>query len=637
MSIVINAGSQEAKQLQDDIQDELVARGKTDVGDATMAEYVTVMLINQKTADQINEELSDLQGIDFDPTFTTWIFQRAARIALGPASSIPEVKQDIGDDMMAEGQPEMKPVFKAESGDAGMDAMDTSTSGLSRPTRAVGNAGPRLLSHALAPLGNQPIRTHMTQGVKRGFSPDATGSEESKRRSLGNSRHTPSGPRAMREEQASDGMDQRDSRINSSNMAGKSLLDRLGGPPLNHLAPEFHAGANGARGRGFARGRGGHHVPNGNPRPFQQRSAHQPNPGFFPPPFPGGPEAFAMQSIMVQQQEQMMQMQLMMQQMAQALQNGNVPVQPQPTARRHISAQPQQHIGSHTISSRQAGTVVGNRSLVNEAALPDTPTSVEICKFGVGCTNKRCTYSHPSPVATEASGIVLRSEACPNGKGCKDPDCSYSHVSPAQAEDANGNPIPPPALTRQLAAAAAEPSTEMETDQPGEQDDIQVKMDHSTSSAGMASLKPLEVTSTKPLPGKPLNGAIPVPCRYGAGCTNPKCKFTHENKKPCNFGAKCFKGGFRNDPNSPLSGHRTNFAPTADCPFSHPPGRKLPSDGITHGGFSAYKPKESHLADRTFGGESEPVEKVLPGSGLREGAHQQGNGTAGDDITVTMD
>jgi hypothetical protein len=125
---------------------------------------------------------------------------------------------------------------------------------------------------------------------------------------------------------------------------------------------------------------------------------------------------------------------------------------------------------------------------------------------------------------------------------CTNPSCQFRH------EDANGNPIPPPALTRQLAAAAAAPDTSsaMETDQPNSQDDIHVKIDQSSSSAGLAAGKPLESAgSAKPLPGKPLNATIPVPCRFGAGCTNVKCKFVHENKKPCNFGVKCFKGAFR--------------------------------------------------------------------------------------------
>lgn len=205
-----------------------------------------------------------------DPTFTTWIFQRAAGIAHGPASTIPEIKTEVLGEMMAVAQPEASLAYKAEPEDIGMDAMDTSTSGLSRPNRAAGNAGPRLLSHALAPLGNQPIRTHMSQGVKRGFSPDAAGSEDSKRRSLGNSRHAPSGPRAMRDDHGADDMEDRDSRMNPSNGAGKSLLDRLGGPPLNHHAPEFHVGAGGARGRGgFVRGRGGH-MPNGSKSPVSK-------------------------------------------------------------------------------------------------------------------------------------------------------------------------------------------------------------------------------------------------------------------------------------------------------------------------------------------------------------------------------
>lgn len=267
---------------------------------------------------------SQVLTLSIDPSFTPWLFSRAAAIALGPSAP----------------QLEAKPAAEEESG---MDAMDTSTSGLSRPGRPAGNAGPRLLSHALAPLGNQPIRTHAPQGVKRGLSPEASRSEENKRRSLGGNRHTPSGPKAMRDGEMM-GDSERDSRQNGSNGAGKSLMERLGGPPLNHHAPEFHMGAGGSqRGRGPIRGRGAFHGQNGREsslvhslselthlpdpyqRPMQQRGMQ--NNGFFPPAFPGGPEAFAMQSIMMQQQEQMMQMQMMMQQMAQAIQGNGLPAQ----------------------------------------------------------------------------------------------------------------------------------------------------------------------------------------------------------------------------------------------------------------------------------------------------------------------
>lgn len=112
---------------------------------------------------------------------------------------------------------------------------------------------------------------------------------------------------------------------------------------------------------------------------------------------------------------------------------------------------------------------------------------------------------------------------------CKYPDCT-NPACPFRHEDANGNPIPPPALTRKLAT-----SSDMETDEPTQQSDIEVTMETLDSHAPKNG-------SARPLPGKPLNGTIPVPCKFAGGCANPKCKFIHDNRKPCNFGVKCFKG-----------------------------------------------------------------------------------------------
>lgn len=63
--------------------------------------------------------------------------------------------------------------------------------------------------------------------------------------------------------------------------------------------------------------------------------------------------------------------------------------------------------------------------------LPERPQSPTLCKFGTKCTNSQCRYSHPSPVATAESGVVLSTDACEQGKECKDKDCIKSHVSPA--------------------------------------------------------------------------------------------------------------------------------------------------------------------------------------------------------------
>lgn len=64
-------------------------------------------------------------------------------------------------------------------------------------------------------------------------------------------------------------------------------------------------------------------------------------------------------------------------------------------------------------------------------AIPERPQSPTLCKFGTKCTNSQCRYSHPSPVATAESGVVLSTDACEKGKDCKDKDCIKSHVSPA--------------------------------------------------------------------------------------------------------------------------------------------------------------------------------------------------------------
>ena len=64
-------------------------------------------------------------------------------------------------------------------------------------------------------------------------------------------------------------------------------------------------------------------------------------------------------------------------------------------------------------------------------AILERPQSPTLCKFGLKCTNAQCRYSHPSPVATAESGVVLSNDPCENGKNCKDKDCVKAHVSPA--------------------------------------------------------------------------------------------------------------------------------------------------------------------------------------------------------------
>lgn len=164
--------------------------------------------------------------------------------------------------------------------------------------------------------------------------------------------------------------------------------------------------------------------------------------------------------------------------------------------------------------------------------LPTRPTDESICKHGVKCTKPQCPYSHPSPVATEESGLVLSSEACEKQLECEDKvrkaevlaliwlaearsvivqDCPKSHVSPSQktaktTSNAKGETtfVPPPK------AAPAPP-----------------------------------VADPTSIPG-----AGERPCKFGGACTRPGCVFLHPwdvrgdsaqagSKVPCRWGASC--------------------------------------------------------------------------------------------------
>lgn len=71
-------------------------------------------------------------------------------------------------------------------------------------------------------------------------------------------------------------------------------------------------------------------------------------------------------------------------------------------------------------------------------AVPERPLSPTLCKFAMKCTNAHCRWAHPSPVATDQSGVVLSNEACEAGRHCVDKDCVKGHVSPAAVNPALG-------------------------------------------------------------------------------------------------------------------------------------------------------------------------------------------------------
>ncbi|KAG2369228.1 hypothetical protein BDR07DRAFT_1604874 [Suillus spraguei] len=485
-------GTDRASALQKSIQDELTARSFSADADPVMAEYITIMIINNKTAAQITSELMDLIGPDFDPSFTDWLFAEAAKGA--PESEAPSAASSTP----VEPPTDSKPITHPPSNE---------------PARRLPN-GPR----AGAPLFQQAVSSTLAStSQKRLRSPSpSTHPTKSRRMDL------PTGPRAMQ----------------NPAPAQRSLLDRVGGPgPV----PRFQGGRDEVQAR----------IDNiTNTAPDASTMMSFPNGMGMPEMLGMQANPLMLQEMMLSQMALMAQMansmgmlnpgmgmpgfNPMQQGGDPAMFNGGAGVNgqsfqqngvngrgrggarggrgrggsrgghmgsspappsieevltpvPVPTS---VIAEPAQTTPIVAPIPLPASAVSSNTPPKPAYALPERPHSPTLCKFGIKCTNSQCRYSHPSPVATAESGVVLSTEACEKGKDCKDKDCIKSHVSPAVK-----NPV-----------------------------------------AG-ATHTPVPPTTT----GPPQHT---VACRFGGACTRPNCPYTHPPKtnhfaQQCRFGAGC--------------------------------------------------------------------------------------------------
>ncbi|KAF8738491.1 hypothetical protein AX14_011326 [Amanita brunnescens Koide BX004] len=583
MAFGLTIGTERAAGLQQSIQDELTKRGYSQDADPVMAEYITIMVINNKTAVQITSELEDLIGSDFDSSFTDWLFVEAAKGAPGsdePAQAGPSSTEPTEDSV-----PKEAPPHTADSS-----------------RRASSAARNGIYQQAIS----QAIPTASTGQKRRadGRSPSPSLPNKTRRMDL------PTGPRAM----------QRDP-VPVPPPSSRSLLDRVGGPAGRNTATsgknqkhdEIQARidniVNNAPESNMVMG-GGFPMTGidmnsmaaanmTNPLLLQEMMMNQmammaqmassmgmlnPATGQFVTP------GFPMQGVMPQDMG-MFGINNAMQQAPIGMVNGRGrgggrggrgsgrsrggPVSTSGPTTPKSSEVPASDIPF--IPTKQpviaapmptpAAPVVPIPSISPTAtatpqhripyAVPERPQSPTLCKYGLKCTNAHCRYSHPSPVATPESGVVLSNEACEKGKDCKDKDCIKAHVSPAT--------LNPP-------VEQAPPPT------------------------------PSHVPNTH---------ASPIPCKFGAACTRSTCTFAHPSRpthyvQPCKFGAACTR---------------------ATCPYQHPEGRTLPS--TFHRGLSTTAPMVTVHAPETgsMGGAS-PHKSVVfnnlgPGAGVKEKLEQQ--------------
>jgi len=424
-----------------------------------MAEYVTVMLANSKTSEQITAELSELIGPDYESSVTEWIFD----------SAIPEHY-----------------VSKIEGGNEGPVASSTAAAAPAAPldaTAAPFNAEPAHQVNSIETV--QDSRDQRAGGFRQGG-----GRHELPNRPQGG----PNGPRGgqqrgsgvfgsaitglKREGDQSLERPNRRARLSETNGEGsnggdRSIFDRAG------VRPGGQAFGNGRRGQ--------------QQNHLQQQQQQQPM-------FGGGPQ-FGSQVVpgsviqsgipglpplqipmnfnsLPPQQQQAIQQQIFQHQLIAAA-AANQLFNPQ--AAQAIQQQPQAFPSQQELQqgyqqpAHAAEKQRQPRKPSKPVRLPDRPASEELCKYGVDCRNAVCHYSHPSPAATKESGLVLTKDVCEKNLECDDKvgrvvfvatlgsrtdalyfrqDCPKSHVSPAQKTDPEGKNIQ---LYTQKSAAAPAP------------------------------------------------------------------------------------------------------------------------------------------------------------------------------------
>ncbi|GAA5908374.1 uncharacterized protein JCM6883_004370 [Sporobolomyces salmoneus] len=527
----VNPSSPEGQALQGSIQKQLASLEWSTEDDPTMAEYCLVMLGNRKTPEQISGELSDLIGGDFDPSFVTWLFEEVKNHYPEPAAP-------------------PAPLPSATS--------PSVPSGPSNSTPSSSSAGAGLPAR---PTGGRSMFGAAVTGVKR------------------DSREMDGGREPPQQRQRFDG---------NRNGGGKSLFDRMGGnnaqfapgprnqnvnaPFVNNLG--MPQAAFDAITQTIQAVNSGAHPSSLASIPFPALAAH-PLASSLPPPVLAQAQAHAMAQAQAFAQ---------MQNVWSTPSNAFAPP-PQQSGFNPQAApfNPGHSFGAFGSPQQQGGFRAGapgqpprrqNQQQQSKPSgppvvLPKKPELEAICKHGVECTKPQCGYSHPSPVATKESGLVLSSEACEKQLACEDPDCPKSHVSKAQktvssSASSPSLPTPAPVATSSSSAPVSDPSTI-----PGA-GSKPCKFGSACSRPGCVFMHPWDVR------GDPNGGT--VPCRYGAACTRSDCHFSHPPKSSPHshaFNRSKFSATF-NKPSPSTSSDSTKptstpaKAPIGDWPKENP-------------------------------------------------------------------
>lgn len=360
-----------AQAIQSAVQPKLIENGwVAEENDTTLSEYVTVMVVDGKTVEDITAELGgDLLGVGADDPavgeFANWLFEQVRALA-APAPSVTDGNMD----MQQSDEREAQPLSTAQ--DSQMDDA-AAADGVPSGPKAMRNGAGAGRGRDKRMLGQLNSHLNRDQGL----------------------------PDSLRKIKGAAGGQ---GRINAH--AGR---DPPRGPKGQNLANGVQRMMNGG-------GRGGRGGAMGAMNPMSQSNAMMQ---------PMDPQQ--------QMFYQMMEMQAaMMQQMMEGGQMPNFPQQngQGKSLFDRVDKRQNGHFKGRQQSratDSQNGDAASSSMEVDSKKEPfDT-----VCRFNSNCTNPNCPYAHQSPAAPPGQTMDL-TDTCSFGAACENRKCAGRHPSPAQ-------------------------------------------------------------------------------------------------------------------------------------------------------------------------------------------------------------
>ncbi|SPO29728.1 related to NAB2 - nuclear polyadenylated RNA-binding protein required for nuclear mRNA export [Ustilago trichophora] len=570
----IDVKSSHIQELQHSIQLELANHEYSSPDDPVMAEYIVVMLANQKTADQITAEMKDLIGSEYDAAFTEWIWKTTQSCLDRHAAS------------STFAQP-------GSSASAAAPSSPTPTNGNAREfaARTTSNTRQR---RSRSPQASAPNARSRDQ--RRSRSPSSTNARRGNEARRPRSRSPPVWGRGAPRPRDYSSYEaflestkvRKDEPFDGEAFWRQKAEERRRNPPPPVIRHGPRHIFQAAYGRALRNG-SGPTAANAERElfPTSNEDDNQPPPSYSEQ---TGVSIFGRAGIPDPRAPAF-------------VPSSAAPPEPETTQAGPGSA------ASTSIFSRIDPMVPNNPApapapetttpTAHSSNFPTAPTETSICRWNVGCTNPMCPYSHASPANAGPGGdpnaLVLSQQNCRFGARCTNKDCTRSHVSPAVAK----------IQARSAAPVSFTPSASTSTS---------AILPASASAAAPAAAATLSMDTALP------NQTGSRPCRFGAACTRADCFFSHppsrtlttstSSNTPCRFGLGCTR------PN---------------CFFSHPPGQRASATttATTTAGARGGTAERLHVF-ATAAAPDEEMEVIIPGS------HSNNNGGVERDGSDTV-